>query len=327
MAWDPHEVSTPSVLLDVQDLVVRFPAKRGKGWIAPVNHVSLTVGHRETVALVGESGSGKTTLGRTLVRLLKPHAGHIFYQGQDVAQWTGRQLTAYHRSAQLIFQDPYGSLNPVHTIGTQLALPVRLHRPAKGADVAAEVAALLQDAGLTPAAEMRDKYPHELSGGQRQRVAIARALAVNPEFIVADEPISMLDVSIRAGILHLLQKLNRDLGLSMVYITHDLASAWYIAQRILVMYAGVIVEAGPSRDVVKQPQHPYTQLLLAASPGAQFSGPLPERSTRPPNLAIDRVGCAFQDRCPHVMERCRRETPALRNTDASREVACFLHSD
>jgi peptide/nickel transport system ATP-binding protein len=319
--------SETAPLLAVEGLEVRFPVGRGSGnahWIAPVNHVSFSLARHETMALVGESGSGKTTLGRTLVRLLKPYAGRILYKGHDVASWRGRQLAEYHKSVQLVFQDPYGSLNPVHTVGTQLALPLRLHRHSSSR-ITEHIEELLQQVGLVPPTEIRQKYPHELSGGQRQRVAIARALAVNPEFMVADEPISMLDVSIRAGILHLLERLNQDYGLSLVYITHDLASAWYIARKMLVMYAGTIVETGPSADIVNQPAHPYTQLLLAATPGSSMSGPLPETSTRPQNLLIDRVGCAFYERCPHAMERCHKESPPLIEVTPDRFAACFLH--
>jgi peptide/nickel transport system ATP-binding protein len=317
-------------LLHVTDLEVRFPSPSRytkARWIVPVNHVSFDLKRRETVGLVGESGSGKTTAGKTLVRLLKPWAGHIVYKGEDVARWTGSKLHQYHKSAQLIFQDPYGSLNPVHTVSQHLALPLQLHQKGVSGSLEDKIEALLDRVGLVPAAEIRTKYPHELSGGQRQRVAIARALAVNPEFMVADEPISMLDVSIRADILHLLQNLQKDFALSMVYITHDLASARYISDRILVMYGGTIVESGDSQDIVKQPAHPYTQLLLAATPGSPVTGPLPETTTGAPNLLLDRQGCVFYQRCPHAMDRCRTEVPALKDVAHGHAAACHLYND
>ncbi len=318
------------VLLRVSDLEVRFPApsRFSKArWIVPVNHVALDLRRRETIALVGESGSGKTTTGKALVRLLKPWGGQILYNGSDVARWSGRKLHQYHKSAQLIFQDPYGSLNPVHTVSQHLSLPLQLHQSQEPGTLSEKIESLLSRVGLVPVQEIRDKYPHELSGGQRQRVAIARALAVNPEFMVADEPISMLDVSIRADILHLLQNLQNDFGLSMVYITHDLASAYYIADRILVMYGGIIVESGDSGEIVKKPAHPYTQLLLAATPGSPVEGPLPETSTGAPNLLLDRQGCVFYDRCPHAMARCQVSQPQLKSIAARHDAACYLYDD
>lgn len=321
--------SKTSDLLEVRDLTVHFsvPGRFGSmKKIVPVDHVSFRLGQKDTIALVGESGSGKTTTGRTVLRLIRPVYGEILYQGHDVVKWSARQLVRYHRSAQMIFQDPYGSLNPVHTVFQHLALPLRNAHKTRNASLTDLVDELLNTVGLTPAMDMREKYPHELSGGQRQRVAIARALAVHPQFLVADEPISMLDVSIRAGILHLLEDLQANFGLSMIYITHDLASARYIAGRIFVMYGGVIVESAYSGDLIKNPYHPYTRLLLAASPGSRFTGPLPETGSGAPNLEEHRVGCVFQERCPYVMPQCRIERPPVLEIDVSHNVACYLYS-
>jgi peptide/nickel transport system ATP-binding protein len=274
------------------------------------------------LALVGESGSGKTTIGRALVRVLKPHAGRIMLAGVDATDIRGGQLKDYRRHVQMIFQDPFGSLNPVHTIGHHLRFPIAKHQKLSGAKLTARIEELLTIVGLTPAAEVRQKFPHELSGGQRQRVAIARALAVNPKFLVADEPISMLDVSIRADILKLLNQLKRDFNLSYLYITHDLASARYFGDRIMVMYGGRVMETGPSDEIVAEPKHPYTQLLLAATPGNAKRRNLSETSIEAPNLFEGRKGCPFYHRCPVATDICKNEEPPLTSTNGTHFTAC-----
>ncbi len=316
-------MSEPVELLRAEDLVVRFPAGGRRRWIVPVDHLSLTIGQGESVGVVGESGSGKTTLGRTLVRILEPAVGHLQWQNQDVAHIRGRALRHYHAAVQMVFQDPFASLNPARTLFDQVALPIRYHRGLSGTQQAERVESLLEQVGLYPARDLREKYPHELSGGQRQRVAIARALAAKPRLVVADEPVSMLDVSIRAGILQLLTELKEQLALSFVFITHDLASARYFSARIAVMYAGRLVEMAAAADIIRRPLHPYTRLLMAASPGSGMKGPLPETSQSSPDLTAQRRGCPFAPRCPLVMERCREEAIDFRWLADQHGVACL----
>jgi len=256
--------------LEVRGLNKRFAVGRtlARQHLYAVNDVSLTIGRGEVVALVGESGSGKSTTARLIVRLHQPTSGQILLDGEDVLRTEKRKASmAFRRRVQMIFQDPFGSLSPNHSIGSQLERPVIIHKRARrGAPAKEKVYELLETAGINPPTEMARKYPFELSGGQRQRVAIARALAVEPEIILADEPISMLDVSIRMGVLNLMYKLKEEKGIGFLYITHDLASARYLADRTMVMYAGHIVESGESVQLMDAPRHPYTQLLLSAVP-------------------------------------------------------------
>lgn len=310
-----------TALVDVRDLVVRFPIGRGR-FIRPVDHVSFSLQPGEVLSLVGESGSGKSTIGKALVRMIEPSEGEIWVAGRDVAHIRGRELKAYRKDAQMVFQDPFGSLNPTRTIEQHLAFPVRKYRREGQGRVSDLIDELLAKVGLTPVTETRRKYPHELSGGQRQRVAIARALAVNPKFIVADEPISMLDVSIRAGILKLMNQLREEMNIAFLYITHDLASARYIGNRIMVLYGGKVMETAPSAELIRRPVHPYTRLLFAATPGTRHQGPLPEKSNRPPNLLEDRVGCPFADRCPLVSDVCRSQEPPLAEVAPGHYAAC-----
>lgn len=316
------EAGTP--LVRVEDLVVRFPVKTRKGrqYVVPVNGVQFHINHGEVLALVGESGSGKTTIGKALVRTLEPNAGQVVVDGRDVTHMSGHELKLYRRVAQMIFQDPFGSLNPVKTAFQHLAFPLHRHSGRRGHQLEEEIDNLLEQVGLTPVRDMREKYPHELSGGQRQRLAIARALAVRPKLMIADEPISMLDVSIRAGILKLLRQLQEDLGLSFLYITHDLASARYFGDRIMVLYGGRVMETAYSADLIRDPQHPYTKLLLAATPGSSMSGKLPETSNEPPNLLEGTPGCPFAPRCPMATDICRTDVPPLRDTAGQHAVAC-----
>lgn len=292
-----------------------------------VNEVSFALGARQVVALVGESGSGKSTIARLLVRLMEPSSGKIFFRGRDILQEEPKQASLdYRAQVQMIFQDPFGSLNPVHTIGYHLERPLLLHGKAKGrAELQERVHELLTTVDLNPAPEIAARYPHQLSGGQRQRVAIARALAPGPSVILADEPISMLDVSIRVGILNLMERLKEERGISYLYITHDLASARYFADRTMVMYAGHIVESAPSEELMQRPAHPYTQLLLSAVPDPARSMKS-ELKAKPgaPKLIDPLPGCPFADRCPNVMAVCRQEMPVTTQLDPDRWVRCHL---
>ncbi|MCY0876158.1 MAG: ABC transporter ATP-binding protein [Firmicutes bacterium] len=313
-----------ATLVDVKDMVVRFPIRTGRGrsFITPVDRVSFTIDSGEVLALVGESGSGKTTIGKALLRIEEPSAGTIQVGNRDVTHIKGQALVRYRNDVQMIFQDPFGSLNPVKTIEQHLFFPLKKHQGLRGTELYDRTGELLERVGLTPVPETRIKYPHELSGGQRQRVAIARALAVNPKFLVADEPISMLDVSIRAGVLKLMNELKRDMNLSFLYITHDLASARYFGDRIMVLYGGHVMETAESSDLLRRPMHPYTKLLLAATPGNPVRQPLPETSNQAPDLLEGRKGCVFATRCPLVTDLCRNEKPPLQSLDAGHAVAC-----
>lgn len=319
-------MSTEGPLVKVDDLVVRFPIRmrRKRMFITPVNHVSLEIAPGEVLSLVGESGSGKTTLGRTLVRLNEPSSGKILIAGDDVTHIQGtKSLFQLRRHVQMVFQDPFGSLNPVRTVGQHLSVLIHKHQKLRGHALTSRVQELLEVVGLKPGADAAVKYPHEMSGGQRQRVAIARALAVNPKFIVADEPISMLDVSIRADILKLLNQLKADFNLSFLYITHDLASAKYFGDRIMVLYGGAVMETGPSKRVVGHPLHPYTRLLLSSTVGSPVEHEsIGERSVEPPDLLEGRLGCPFAHRCPSVTSVCHTETPEQRELEEGHFVAC-----
>lgn len=320
------EQSIADALVQVDDLTVRFRVQsRGhRGYIEPVSHVSFHIASKEVLALVGESGSGKTTIGRALLKIVEPTQGRIYFGGRDITHLTPRAIRQLHADVQLIFQDPFGALNPAATIQDHLALPLTVYRHVSPQNMEGQVNRLLNQVGLVPADEIRFKHPHELSGGQRQRVVIARALAVEPRFIVADEPVSMLDVSIRAEILKILNDLKSRLGISLLYITHDLTSARYLADRIMVLYGGNIMEVGEADDLVLEPRHPYTQLLLAAVPGPTEAAVLPQVSEAAPNLSVGRRGCPFVMRCPQAMEVCRDEIPPLLSVEGSHLVACHL---
>lgn len=310
--------------IDVDQLKIRFPIRTGSGrsYITPVDDVSFHINQGEVLALVGESGSGKSTIGRSLVRILEPSDGKIVVGGKDISHIKGASLKQYRKVAQMVFQDPFGSLNPVRTLEKHLEFPLKKYRGGNKMEISEQIDELFERVGLYPTQEFRSKFPHELSGGQRQRVAIARALAVNPSFIVADEPISMLDVSIRAGVLELMNELKHDLNLSYLYITHDLASARYFGDRIMVLYGGRVMERASSKSLLETPMHPYTKLMFAATPGSDWSKPLPETSNEAPNLLEGRKGCPFAHRCPFVKDDCREETPELRNLGNEHYVAC-----
>jgi oligopeptide/dipeptide ABC transporter ATP-binding protein len=289
-----------------------------------VDHVSLTVRRGETLALVGETGSGKTTFGRLVLRLYKPTSGDLLYRGRSVLGLSRAEDQRLRKSVQTIFQDPYSSLNPTMTVGSALGEVLRFHDICGAGEVDGRVEELLGTVGLSP--DMASRKPHEFSGGQRQRIGIARALAVGPEFIVADEPLSALDVSIQAQILNLLMRLQDEAGLTYLFITHDLEVARHLGQRVAVMYLGSIVEVAPTESIFGEALHPYTRALLAAAPKLGKG-----RRHRPPAVrgdlpnAIDRPsGCHFHPRCPVAIDRCRTEVPALRQAGDGRLAACHL---
>jgi peptide/nickel transport system ATP-binding protein len=318
-------------LLDVRHLTKHFPV----GTIFKTRHVhavedvTFQVERGQVVAVVGESGSGKSTTVRLIARLLPATQGEIFFRGTDILKAeAGRASLAYRRKVQMIFQDPFSSLNSAHTVEHHLTRPLVIHKAAEnGKHLKEMVYELLTVVGLNPAPEIARRYPHQLSGGQRQRVAIARALAVNPELILADEPISMLDVSIRIGILNLMVQLKEERGIAYVYITHDLASARYIGDKIMVMYAGHMVEGGASEEIMGNPFHPYTRLLLSAVPNPHAGlhtqqnigarGEVPVLIDPPP-------GCPFTARCPKAMDICRGAMPGVVDVAADHWVRCHL---
>jgi oligopeptide transport system ATP-binding protein len=325
---DPRAVP---IALRADGLVKHFPVQtgllgRGSGTVKAVDGVSFEVRAGETFAIVGESGCGKSTIARLLLRLIEPTAGHLQFEGRDLVQLPAAELRRLRARLQIVFQDPYGSLNPRMTVGDMLAEPLMLHAVVPPAQRPARVAELLSLVGLRP--DAADRYPHEFSGGQRQRLAIARALAAEPKVIVCDEPVSALDVSIQAQILNLLADLQRRFGLAYVFISHDLAVVRQIATTIAVMYLGRFVETGPATAVFETPRHPYTRALLAAAPlpmpgarvrEAAVAGDVPSPLDAPP-------GCHFHPRCPHAIERCRSEVPQLEVSDDAGDtrslVAC-----
>jgi peptide/nickel transport system ATP-binding protein len=293
-----------------------------------VDDVSFEIGRGEIVALVGESGSGKSTIARLIARVYKPSGGEIFFEGRSVTGLrTRKQRLAYASDVAMVFQDPYSSINPAYRVTHPIQRGVVLHR----ADVPRskrrdEVVRSLGAVGLLPAGQVAAKFPHELSGGQRQRVGFASALAVMPKLVVADEPVSMLDVSIRIGVLNLMSELREREGLSFLYITHDVASARYVADRVLVLYAGHLVEEGPTEDVIQRPKHPYTQLLLSAVPDPRAALGISDAADvgEPPKVIDPQPGCRFRARCPFAIDVCETVTPELRDLGRGRLAACHV---
>jgi peptide/nickel transport system ATP-binding protein len=318
--------------LEVQALTKHFPAGGSlldRSRVHAVDDVSFSLRPGTITALVGESGSGKSTVARLLARLYVPTSGRVVFDGRDLAESRRRKdLLRYRSQVQMIFQDPFGSLNPAKTVRHHLARPLRIHGIVPRDRIDERVHELLDTVGLVPPERMAAKYPHELSGGQRQRVAIARALAVEPRVVVADEPISMLDVSIRIGILNLMLELKEEHRLAFLYVTHDLASARYVADEVLVMYAGQIVERGPAEQVLSEPLHPYTQLLLASVPDPAVRD-RPEIEVRK-GLAAAAVdppdACRFVGRCPIAVGFCSRLTPPLVETRAGQSARCHVNA-
>jgi peptide/nickel transport system ATP-binding protein len=338
------EPTTDEVVLEADGLTKHFPVRRRgrellrgpNRQVHAVDDVHLTLRRGRVTALVGESGSGKSTVARLLGHLYPRTAGDVRLHGETVNVRGGRKFRAYCRRVQLIFQDPFASLNPVHTVRYHLTRSLRIHGHAGNGQeqLEAALAGLLGSVQLTPPERYLSKFPHELSGGQRQRVAIARALGARPEVLLADEPVSMLDVSIRLGVLNLLRDLKESLHLAILYITHDIASARYFADETLVMYAGRMVEGGDSETVTQSPAHPYTRLLIASAPDpdqitGEGAGLVPNDTGEPPSLISPPSGCRFHPRCPHAMARCTVDLPPrIEIADgAGHWAACWLYDE
>ncbi len=319
------------VLVEVRDLKMWFPITQGIiiqrriGNIKAVDGISFDIVRGETLGLVGESGCGKSTTGRAILQLYRPTAGHVLFGGQELTTLKGEALRKMRRQMQMIFQDPYASLNPRMTVGDIIGEPLLVHNIAKGKDRRERVQELLEVVGLNP--YFVNRYPHEFSGGQRQRIGVARALAVQPDFIICDEPISALDVSIQAQIINLLEDLQEEFNLTYLFIAHDLSVVRHISDRIAVMYLGKIVELTTRKELYDNPLHPYTQALLSAVP---IPDPVVEEQRRRiilegdvPSPASPPVGCNFSTRCPVVMDVCHEEDPEFKEVDKGHWAACF----
>jgi peptide/nickel transport system ATP-binding protein len=323
---------TEAPVVEVEGLTIRFPVGRAGFWgrtileVHAVEDVTFSIAKGETLGLVGESGSGKTTTGRAVLRRIPPTSGTVRFHGRDISALQGEELRKLRRHMQLVFQDPYASLNPRMTVLQLVAEPLVVHKVAKSSAAARDlVADLLDRCGLP--ADAIERHPHAFSGGQRQRIGIARALALHPELIVADEPVSALDVSVRAQVINLLQDLQRDLGLTYLFIAHDLSVVRHISHRIAIMYAGRLVELAPADQIYEHPKHPYTEALLSSVP---VPDPPQQRQRRRivlsgeiPNPIKPPTGCRFQTRCPLVQERCRHEVPPLEEKAPGHLAACF----
>ena len=319
-----------SPILQLHDVKTHFPVESGfllrrqTGVVKAVDGVSLGVQRGEVLGLVGESGCGKSTLARTILQLIPTTAGTVILEGRNLTAASAPELLAARRDLQMVFQDPFASLNPRMTVFATLAEPLLVHRTVPAGQVAGRVAALMERVGLSP--RFLQKYPHEFSGGQRQRIAIARALALEPKVIIADEPVSALDVSIQAQILNLLSRLCREMNLALIFIAHDLSVVKHISDRVAVMYLGKIVELGPAADVIERPRHPYTRALVSAIPTPD---PDIERAKKrivlpgdPPSPLHPPAGCAFHPRCLHAREKCQAGVPPLIPAGPGREAAC-----
>jgi peptide/nickel transport system ATP-binding protein len=318
-----------AALLEVRDLTKHFPIRRGvlsrvRGHVRAVDGVDLTLRRGETLGLVGESGSGKTTTGRCILRLLEPTGGSVRFEGVDLLALSGPEMRRMRREMQVIFQDPYGSLNPRMRVGSIVGEPLAIHRLARGSERESRVAELLRRVGLDPSVMKR--YPHEFSGGQRQRIGIARALALNPKLVICDEPVSALDVSIQAQVINLLMDLQEEFSLTYLFIAHDLSVVEHISDRVAVMYLGKIVEEADAETLYRDPRHPYTKALLSAIPvpdpehppaRVQLKGDLPSPASPPP-------GCAFHPRCPVAVETCSRVVPPLLDVGGGHLASCHL---
>lgn len=321
--------NTGRPLLEVRDLKVYFPVPKKSFFEEPktvkaVNGVNLSVYAGETLGIVGESGCGKSTLGLTMLKLLTPTAGQVVFDGQDITHYGYRQMRKIRRDMQIIFQDPYASLDPRMTVGEIIAEPIRIQRTLTSEkEILLRVLELMDECGLERS--YFNRYPHEFSGGQRQRIGIARALSVNPKLIVCDEPVSALDVSIQAQIINLLRRIQEHYELSLVFVSHDLAVVHHISDRVAVMYLGKIVELGDKKDVYRNPLHPYTKALLSSVP--KISGDKGERIRLEgdmPSPVNPPSGCAFHTRCPVCQKRCGEEEPKLREVEPGHWVSCLL---
>jgi len=300
----------------------------GRRMLHAVDDIDIAIGRREIVALVGESGSGKSTVARLLARVYRPTAGEIRYQGRPLSALRGRSAQlAYRSDVPMVFQDPFSSLNPAYRVSHGILRGLKLHRPELGRDQRLEEAERVVEAvGLHPATDILSRYPYELSGGQRQRIGFAQALAYKPKLILADEPVSMLDVSIRIGLLNVMARLRETEGVSFLYITHDIASARYVSDRLLVMYGGHVVESGPTESVLANPKHPYTELLLSAvpDPRAPLGVDSEAAKAEPPAVIDPAPGCRFRARCPLAIDVCGSVTPKLRELGPAHEAACHV---
>ena len=318
-----------SALIEARDLKKYFTIRGAMGGarvLKAVDGVSLSIEKSETFGLVGESGCGKTTLGRTMIRLYDVTGGTLKFEGTDITTLSGKALAPYRQRMQIIFQDPYSSLNPFMNVEELVSEPLNLREKLGKSDRRERVITILRKVGMDESA--LEKYPHEFSGGQRQRIGIARALIVRPDFILCDEPISALDVSIQAQVVNMLEDLQAEMGLTYLFVAHDLSMVRHISRRIGVMYLGHMVEISPSKELYKNPLHPYTRALLSAIPipdprrakeiqRIALSGDVPSPSKMP-------TGCPFQTRCPHAMPKCRESAPELREVSPGHQVACFL---
>ncbi len=316
-------------VLEVKDLKKHFPVRKGVlrrtvGQVHAVDGISFSIGEGETLGLVGESGCGKSTAGRAVLRLIEPTSGKVAMTGRDITHLSKKELRPYRRQMQIVFQDPFSSLNPRMTAGDIVGEPLLVHGMARNKERREQVAALFERVGLRPA--QMANYPHQFSGGQRQRIGIARALALGPKLIVGDEPVSALDVSIQAQVINLLQDLQRERKLSYLFISHNLAVVEHISHRIAVMYLGRIVEYADTRSIFTRPQHPYTEALLAAVP---VPDPTVKRQKRlvqgdVPSPVNPPAGCHFHTRCPYAVARCKAESPPLREIAPGHHVSCHL---